>query len=303
VILVTGATGTVGSSLVTALSSAGHPVRALVQAGQAVPSSWTGRVEAFVGDLGDRASLVNAIAGVDAIYLLVPAHPEMARYERNVIAVAADSAGSRRVVLHAAAGVDRRPEGVRFLAAHAEGLADLRVSGLPWTVLAPNGFLQNVIDMAGMVHHGVLELPAGAGAVSYVDAIDVAAAAAVVLTTEGHDYAIYPLTGPEALTHGEIAERLGTVLGHPVRYEPVSTAQARAGIGEGEPGAWQREGMIELLGLYGSGVAAAVTDDLPRLIGRPAHSLEDYLAKNASAVRAAASATYRGVAARRGHER
>jgi uncharacterized protein YbjT (DUF2867 family) len=286
-ILVTGATGTVGSALVAALSAAGHPVRALVQAGEAVPADWADRVEVVVGDLGDRSSLDKAITGIDAIYLLVPADPQMARYERNVIAVAADSVISPRVVLHAAAGVDSKPTGVRFLAAHAKGLADLRLSGLSWTVLAPNGFLQNVIGMAAMLRDGVLELPAGDAAVSYVDAVDVAAAAAVVLTTDGHDGVSYTLTGPEPLTHGQIAQRLGTVLGHPIRYRAISGAEAGAGIVAGEPGAWQREGMIELLGLYGSGAAAAVTDDLPRLIGRTGHSLEDYLAVNAAAVRAA----------------
>lgn len=283
-ILVTGATGTVGRPLVAGLRAAGHRVRAVVQDIDAAPSSWADPEDVVVADLSDPASLANAMPDVDAIYLLVPAHPLMAQYERNVIEAAALSTNRPRVVLHAAAGVAGTTDGVRFLAAHAQGLADLRASGLSWTVLAPNGFLQNVIGMAALIQDGVLVLPAGDGAVSYVDAVDVAAAAAVVLTTDGHDNAIYTLTGPEAVTHAQIAQRLGDLLDRPVRYQAADASQARAGITEGG-GAWLQEGMIELLGLYGTGAAAAVTDDLPRLIGKAARSLDDFLAVNAASVR------------------
>lgn len=77
------------------------------------------------------------------------------------------------------------------------------------------------------------------------------------------------------------------MLGHPVRYRAIGAAKARAGIVPDEPGAWQREGVIELFGLYGSGAAAAVTGDLPRLLRRSARSLDDYLTRSAAAVRAA----------------
>lgn len=291
-ILVTGATGTVGSSLVAALRAAGHEVKALVQSFAAVPSSWENKVPVVVADLGDPSSLQAAMTGVDAVYLLVPADPMMARYERNVIDAAKDAAGRPRVVLHAAAGFDHKPNAVRFLNAHAQGFAELRASGLPWTVLAPNGFMQNIFGMAAMVADGVLALPAGDAAVSYVDAVDVATAAATVLTTDGHDDAVYTLTGPDAVTHALIAQRLGHVLGYPVRYQPIGEEQARTGTSAGGgSAAWLRDGMIELFGVYRSGAASAVTGDLPRLVGRPARALDSFLATHAAALMRAARTT------------
>ena len=282
-ILVTGATGTVGAPLMGALTAMGHKVRPLVQHAADIPASWTEEVEPVVADLDDPASLDVAVAGVDTIYLLVPAHQRMAQYEHNVIEAARQSTERPRVGLHAAAGFDRAPDTVRFAAAHARALAELRASGLAWSVVAPNGFLQNVLGMAAQIRDGVLRLPAGDGAVSYVDAADVADAAAHVLTTTGHDERIYTLTGPHAVTHAEIAERLGAVLGRPVRYEAVTDEQARAASTRNS---WLRDGMIELFGVYRSGAAAAVTDDLPDLLGRPGRSLQSYLAANAAAVRA-----------------
>jgi uncharacterized protein YbjT (DUF2867 family) len=183
------------------------------------------------------------------------------------------------VVLHTAAGFTEHPR-VRFLAAHAEGFAHLQASGLPWTVLAPNGFLQNVLGMAAQLQDGVLALPAGDAPVSYVDASDVAAAAATVLTGHGHDHAVYTLTGPEPLTHARIAQHLGHILQRPVRYQPVSAEQARTRMRQPGQDPWPTEGMIELFGLYASGAAATVTDHLPRLLGRPATSLTTFLAAN-----------------------
>jgi uncharacterized protein YbjT (DUF2867 family) len=287
VILVTGATGTVGNPLVTALSAGGHQVRALVPDQVDVPLSWRTGVEPVVGDLSDPSSLEVAMTGVNAVYLLVPAHPRMAQYERNVIDVARTRSGGPRVVLHAAAGFDRDRDACRFFAAHAQGFDHLRASGLPWTVLAPNGFMQNVFGMVTMVKGGVLELPAGQAGVSYVDALDVAAAAATVLTSDGHENQIYTLTGPEAVTHHEIAKRLGYIMGHPVRYQAVTAERPRDGIRDGTTEAWLSAGMIELFGLYRSGAAAPVSDDLPRLLHRPPRSLDGFLAANAATLRGA----------------
>jgi uncharacterized protein YbjT (DUF2867 family) len=279
-IVVTGATGTVGARLVDALKERKADVRVLVRSKEAAPPG----VEVAVGDLADPASLAPAVAGAEAIYLLAPVHPEMARYAGNVID-AAVAAGRPRVVLQAAVGIDLRPAGVRFVQAHVTVLDHLRASGLPWTALAPHGFWQNFLGMAPALRAGVLAAPAGDVAVPFVDAVDVADAAATVLTTTGHEGARYTLTGPEALTHHEIADAFGRTLGRPVSYRPLTPEEARTGLLAAGMNPWQAEGVVELYGMYARDELSAVSDDVPRLLGRPARSLADFLTDNATAFR------------------
>jgi uncharacterized protein YbjT (DUF2867 family) len=279
-ILVTGAAGTVGSLLVNALRAKGVAVRALVRDGDARPTEWDDGVQRVIGDLGDLESLRSVVDGVDAIYLLVPADPPMADYERNVIEAAARSAARPRVTLHAALGI-ANPSGVRFLEAHAAALETLKASGLRWTVLAPNGFFQNFLRMRASVEAGTLSLPAGAAPVSYIDAADVAASATAVLTTDGHDEAVYTLTGPVAHTHQAIAEQLSATVGRPVRYRALDPREGHDALMAAGMDEWHAAGMVELYGLYASGAGAEVSADVQRLIGRPPRSLASFLADNA----------------------
>ncbi|MFD5461865.1 NAD(P)H-binding protein [Kitasatospora sp. NPDC127059] len=285
-IVVTGATGTVGSKVVVGLRERGQEVRALVRAGSAGPAEWDAEVERVAADFTDPASLDAALDGADTVYLLVAVHPEMARHEQNVIDAAVRTGRRPRIVLHAAAGIEYRPEGVRFVGAHLAGLDHLKASGLPWTVLGPNGFYQNFLGTAPTVKAGHLAVPGGEGAVSYVDARDVAAAAVEVLATEGHEGAAYTLTGPAALTHGELAEQLGTAAGHPVAYAALTPEVALDGLLNLGWDPWRAEGMVELYGLYASGQASAVTSDIEKLTGRPPRSFAEFAAEHADAFRA-----------------
>lgn len=160
-ILVTGATGTTGRHLVPALRAKGARVRALVRDPRTAPATWDDGVEPAAADMSDPSSLTAAADGVQAVYLLAPVGESMASYERNVIYAAARSASRPRVVLHAAAGFMRHPDGARFLTAHAEALRHLRATGLAWTALAPNGFFQNFLSLRARLAAGVL--PAACG--------------------------------------------------------------------------------------------------------------------------------------------
>ncbi|AJT69009.1 hypothetical protein T261_7411 [Streptomyces lydicus] len=284
-ILVTGATGTVGRPLVRALRDRGAAVRALVRDTGGLPAEWDDGVQPVIADLNDAGSLAPALDGIDAVYLLTPVDPEAAQQARKVID-AAVTAGRPRVVLQAATGVGRRTSHVRFFEAHAAGLDHVRASGLPWTVLAPNGFLQNFLGLAPSLHSGTLALPTGNAAVSYVDARDVGEAAAEVLTTDGHDGRIYELTGPEALTHEEIAGLIGAVLGREIIYRAATPGQARAALLDAGLDEWRASGLVELYGMYAAGEAATVTEEIPRLLGRPARSLTAFLTEHAPALRA-----------------
>jgi uncharacterized protein YbjT (DUF2867 family) len=281
-ILVTGATGTVGSLLITELRKRDMPVVAMVRD---PARQWGDGVSPVVADFDDPATLDAAVAGVDAIYLLAPVHPKMDTYACDLIDAVLRSDGRPRIVLHAALGFDAHPQGVRFLTAHAMTFDHLRVSGLDWTVLAPNGFFQNFVGMAKSVKAGWLALPAGHAPVSYIDAADVATVAAHVLTSDGHSGKVYPLTGPEALTHGEIAARLAAAAGREVIYQSVSGEQARAAMLGSGVDEWRADGLVELYGTYAAGRAAEVSYAVSVLSGQPARSFDEFMAAHSNAFR------------------
>ncbi len=285
-ILVTGATGTVGRPLVRALRARGAAVRALVRDAGAVPAEWDDGVEPVVADLDDAGSPAAAAEGIEAVHLLTPVGPGAARQARNVIDAVA-RAGRPKVVLQVAIGVRQRTVPVRFFDAHTAALDHLAGSGLPWTVLAPNGFLQNFLGLLPDLRRtGTLALPTGDAAVSYVDARDVAEVAAAVLTTDGHEGAVLDVTGPRAMDHDEIAERLGAALGRELAYRAITPEQARTALLGTGMSAWQADGLVELYGRYAAGAARVVSDTVPRLLGRPARPIETFLADHATALQA-----------------
>jgi uncharacterized protein YbjT (DUF2867 family) len=282
--LVTGATGTVGRPLVRALRARGAAVRALVRRTNGLPAEWDDGVEPVVADLTEPGSLTAAVDGVEAIYLLTAVGPRAEEQQRNLIDAAA-KAGRPRVVFQAAIGLGQQSTPVRFFSAHAVGFEDLKASGLPWTVLAPNGFMQNFLDMADSLRAGMLAIPTGDSPVSYVDARDVGEVGAKVLAEEGHEGSVYSLTGPQSLRHTEIASQIGAVLGREVAYRAATPEQASAAMLDAGMPEWLVGGLVELYTMYASGEAAVVTDDVSRLLGRPARSLGEFLTEHAPALR------------------
>ncbi|MDT0322568.1 NAD(P)H-binding protein [Streptomyces millisiae] len=267
-ILVTGATGTIGGHLVRQLAEAGAAFRALVRSeakGAALGHPFA------VGDFDDAESLRAALAGADRLFLCgggaVPvAHGEpqpMIRQEKAAID-AARAAGVRYVVK---VSVWRPTPGAPLsVGAHAEIERHLAASGLAWATLQPTGFMQNFAP------GGAIEGAYGTGRVAYVDAADIAACAAALLTAAEPREGAFPLTGPEALTHAEIAARLGV----PFRDLPPEAAAA-ALRARGLPAGF----VTDLLTLYAgmaAGEMAEVTPTVRDLTGRAPRSFDDFLA-------------------------
>jgi uncharacterized protein YbjT (DUF2867 family) len=280
-ILVTGATGTVGGHLVRALCREGAPVRALVSTPERADVLRGYDCHTAVGRFEDPASLDRALAGVDRVFLVSPDSARTAEVEGAVLE-AVRRAGGPHVVKLAAAGVEQPDPGVRFLRQHQQVVQQLE--GLPHTVLAPNGFLQNLVGAGAAVQERD-ELPslAGEAAMSFIDARDVAAVAAHVLTSDGHDGATYTLTGPQALTYGEIASALSARLGRQVRVVDLTADEFRARAEGRDP--WVVEGLIEQGAVYRGGGAATVTDEVHRATGSPGRTLDDFLDDHLSAFR------------------
>jgi uncharacterized protein YbjT (DUF2867 family) len=284
-ILVIGGRSKIGAALIQDLANRGEQVRALVRAGESdgVPA---GASEVVIGDLADEASLVTAMADVEKVFLLSSPHPDVASWHRNAID-AARRTQVRLLVRSSILGANRE-SAAEFITAHTASDRYLEDSGLPYVIVRPNLFLQNIPEstIPSVDPSGTFYLNAGDARISMVDTRDVAAVAAVALTEPGHAGASYDVTGPEALSYDDVAAELTSALGRRFGYvgvpdDAVRQALVAAGLSEWFAGA--------LVGLYQDyrasgtdGYAAAVTGAVQQLTGRPPRSLRDLVGEIAS---------------------
>ncbi len=275
-ILVTGATGHIGSELVRLLAAQGTPARALVHSPDKAAMIQRLGLEVAVGDFEQPNSLDAAMAGCDHLLLLTPTSPGP-QQEQNVID-AAKRARVAHVVKVSFLGADPDAREV-FHRRHGQIEQYLAQSGLPYTLLQPNYFMQNfLLSAPSVADQGVLYGMTGQGQTSYIDTRDVAAVAAQVLTNPGHAGNSYGLTGPEALSAAEVAERLSSAIGRQVRYvDLAATAFAQALAGAGLPG-WLVDALVEGNSLLAAGHGATVTDEVARLTGRPPRTFAEFAA-------------------------
>jgi uncharacterized protein YbjT (DUF2867 family) len=286
VILVTGATGSIGRHLVTRLRQQRVPFRALVR------SQDRGRelgCDFAVGDFDDPGSVVRALSGVDRLFLnaggAVPADGDqpMVRQQKVAVDAAVDS-GVSQVVKISVWGA--REGGRLATGAHWQIEQHLKASGLAWSVLQPSGFMQNFLTGAGsFTVDGKLIDGYGGGAVSYIDCYDIAACAAALLTGPGGNAESFVLTGPEPLTYADITEKLSAGLGRTVEYVTLPQGQVAATLqARGLPAQFAAD--VAALGREVARGALAVTTSAVRdLTGRAPRTFDQFIAANLQALR------------------
>jgi uncharacterized protein YbjT (DUF2867 family) len=232
-ILVTGATGLNGAAVIREFARHGHPVRALVRdrakarAFDALP-----KVEVVEGDMQKPDSLAAALDGVERALMISSAGPQMANTQRAFID-ACRQAGVRHVVKFSGAesNIGFDPAKFRFARMHEEVERYLEASGLAWTHLRPSQFMQVYLREAPtIVAQGAIFLPAQDIKLSPIDVDDIAKIAFALLRAGGHEGKSYDMTGPEALTMTEVAERISAAIGKPVRYVAISPEDRRRGM-------------------------------------------------------------------------
>jgi uncharacterized protein YbjT (DUF2867 family) len=277
-ILVTGATGNVGSRLIRRLKDKGRAVRAFARnaAGKTVDG-----VEAAPGDFTDKASLRQAMEGVDAVYLL-SAGDQLSVHEANAIE-AAKAAGVRLVVKHSVAGAQYNAPG--FPSWHRAGEERLEASGIPYVFLRPASFASNALYWAASIKgQGTVYGALGEAAIPVIDPEDIAEAAAAVLTTPGHEGKAYELSGPEALTTAQQVEAVGRAIGKDLKYVNVPDDAAKQSmLGMGMSPAYV-EAMISLIQmLRGIGRIEPYPGDVEKLTGHKPRSFGQWAEANAAA--------------------
>lgn len=271
-ILVTGATGTVGSQVLAALlpEHAGG-VRALTR--NAAARFPTG-VEPVVADL-TSGDLSPALDGVEAVFLLTDGL-RIAEHDAR-LASAAAAAGVRRIVKLSALSVGHEEASDPITVLHREGERAVRASGVGWTFLRPTGFMSNALNWAPTVAgQDLVEAPFAHGRTAVVDPADIAAVAACCLTEDGHDQRTYELTGPEPLSPAGQTAILGDVLGRPLAYreaEPAATLTSMVSFGMPPELAYA---VLELLRSGQEPFNSVVSSDIPTLLGRPARRFAEW---------------------------
>ena len=275
-ILVTGATGNNGTEIVKRLAAmADVQVRAMVRNRERAGAIALPQVEVVEGDFDRPATLLSALAGVERAFLLTPSS-ERAESQQIAFIDAARQSGVAHVVKLSQFEADvNAPD--RFRRYHAVVEEALQASGLAYTILRPNLYMQGLLNFRSTIAtQNAFYAAAGDAKVSAVDVRDIAEVAVAALTEAGHEGKIYELTGPQALTHAEMAEGLSEALGRRVAFVDIPPeAMREALLGVGLP-VWQADGLVEDYAHYRRGEAAAVTSGVRDAIGKAPRSFDEF---------------------------
>jgi uncharacterized protein YbjT (DUF2867 family) len=286
-LLVTGATGTIGSGVVRELRARGGRPLALVRDPQRARERLGDGIDLAVGDLADPVAVRAAMSGADAVFLACGNVADQVTCERIVIDAAAD-AGVPRLVKLSARGADRDASNA-YWRAHAEIEDHLAGSGTPAVVLRPSFLMSNLFAAAEHVRlRDCVMAPAGGAPIAMIDPADVAAVAVVALTDTTVGPGVLTLTGPEALTYAEVTRHLGDLVGRPLTYVDVPPEAMVAGLVQaGFPIATATE-VVAVFGALRAGAQESTTDTVARLTGRAAGTFAGFARRHAAAFATAA---------------
>jgi uncharacterized protein YbjT (DUF2867 family) len=279
-ILVTGATGTVGSEVVRRLLAAGERPRALVRDPDKARERLGEQVEHVVGDLNQTETVGAALAGVDRLFLVTTQSSRQPEWERRVIEAATRGGVGQIVKLSVFRADERSP--LQIARQHAQAERALEQSGVAFTIVRPVFFMQNLL---AMLRDGAIYTAAADGRVAMVDARDAAAVAVTALTKDGHRGRTYTLTGPEALSFDEVANTLSRETGRSTRHVHVSPDKVRAALEGFGVAAWFADDMAKLHGMLADGYEDLVTNDVRAVTGSPPRDLAQFV-RDTFAIRA-----------------
>jgi uncharacterized protein YbjT (DUF2867 family) len=271
-ILVTGATGTVGSEVVRRLLAAGERPRALVRDADKARERLGEQVEQVVGDLNRPETIGAALAGVDRLFLVTTQSSRQPEWERSVIEAATRGGVGRIVKLSVFRADERSP--LQIARQHGQAERALEQSGVAFTIVRPVFLMQNLL---AMLRDGAIYTAAADGRVAMVDARDAAAVAVTALTKDGHRGRTYTLTGPKALSFDEVANTLSRETGRPTRHVHVSPDKVRAALEGLGVAAWFADDMAKLHGMLADGYEDLVTNDVRAVTGSPPRDLAQFV--------------------------
>ena len=287
-ILITGASGTVGHAVLDEVRKSGKAFKAMYRS-EADAGKAPAGVATVIADFADKKSLAPALAGVHTVFLVCAPTPELVELESNVIDACRET-GVRHVVLNSALGAADYPKS--FPSWHRRVEDKLKTSGLGYTIFRPNSFLQNILayNAPSIRAQSAFYAAMGTARLSYLDVRDIAAVIAKALASPAeHAEQIYELNGPEAVTNAELAERISRVAGRTVKFVDIPEAAQRKAMQDLGMPEWQVTALLDLQRYYTGGQGGEVTEVLPRLLGRRPKSLNEFLEEFKDSFRSAAA--------------
>ena len=278
-ILFTGLTGAVGTEIIKLLPEYDIRARGLVRNPDKADAIRAAGVEVIPGDLEDQNAVNAALQGCDRAFLLMANSRQQLELEKSFVDAAVE-AGVGHIVKMSANGADSNSTALlkRY---HGDAEQYIRESGLRYTLVRPNFFMQNMLHIAGsIVEQDKFFMPMRDGQVGIIDVRDVARFILAVLTGSGHDGKTYEITGPELVSFHDIASQLSEVTGREISYIDQPAAEFKQSLRHWVPDDWYVETVSELFELIAQGSGALLNDEYTRVTGRapttPRRFFRDY---------------------------
>jgi uncharacterized protein YbjT (DUF2867 family) len=282
-ILVTGASGNVGKTVLQEVAKSGAKHRAMYRSAAEATKAPAG-TETVIADFAKPETLGAALRGVESVYLVCSPIPELVQLESNMID-ACVAAGVKHVVQNSALGAEDYDKS--FPGWHRKVEDKLKGTRLTWTILRPNSFHQNVVAFYAPTirTQGVFYSSMRDAKNSFIDVRDIAVVAARSLSGGEHVGKIYELNGPEAINYAELARKISKVAGHEVKYVDIPMdAQKKAMLEQGMP-EWLVAALLDLQQYYLSGKGGETDGLLQKLLGRAPTTMDEFLKENAAEFR------------------
>jgi uncharacterized protein YbjT (DUF2867 family) len=275
--LITGATGDVGSRVVSHLVKRNIRPRVLVRNEAKARLLFGDRVDVFVGDLAEPASMREALKGAETIYL-VNVGPEIPRRD-GAAAVLAKEEGVKRILKLSSLDVEH---GLAIGAWHEKGEAAIRAVGVPFTFVRPTGFMSNLLAWAHSIKtEKIVKSSTADGRRPFIHSEDIAAVSVEALVSASYIGQSLSITGPDSLTFGEATATIAKAIGESLKYQAISDEEARERYAKVSGSLEETEAHVTLWRAIREGRLANVTHDVEHILGRKPITLTQWAEENA----------------------
>ena len=278
-ILITGATGKTGSATAKSLGEKGETFRALIRNEEKKEGLESLGGEVVIGSIENTEVVNQSMQDVKTVLVLLPNSESQLALEKQLVD-SAKQAGVERIVKMSS--IEATPDATSPIPKlHLESEEYIKQSGLAWTMIKPNFYMQNLLASAGTIkEQGKIFLPMGNGKTGMIDTTDVGKVLAKVLSEDGHESMNHEITGPEILSFYEVAEIFSQVLVKQVDYVDVAMDAYKETLGQFLTNQWHLDAVIDLFKGIAEGGIEDKTDTFNELMGETPKSLSQFLAEN-----------------------